>query len=132
MRIVPGYPPNIESIRAAFDLTGKKPVFAYGHLLYNPHDLPIEDHLMAHEEVHERQQVAYGGISTWWFRYISDAAFRLEQEIEAYREQYRFVKRTIKDRNAVARFLHSIASDLSGPMYGNITSYADAAKEISR
>ena len=107
-------------------------MFAYGHLLYTMFDGPIEDHLMAHEETHERQQVAYGGVEAWWNRYIKDPVFRLEQEIEAYREQYRFIKKTIKDRNAVARFLHSVAIDLAGPMYGNITSYAEASTAISK
>lgn len=132
MLIVSGYPPNIEAIRKAFSLEGKSPVFAYGHFLYNPNKLPIADHLMAHEETHERQQVKFGSVELWWEKYIADAQFRLEQEQEAYMEQYRFVKRKIKDRNAVARFLHAIAVELSGMMYGNIISYDDAKQAISR
>ena len=132
MRIVPGYPPNIDAIREVFDLSDKKPVFAYGHLLYNPHDLPLESHIMAHEEVHERQQVAYGGVETWWRRYLTDTAFRLAQEVEAYREQYRFVKGIIKDRNRVANFLHLIATDLSSPMYGGMTTYRKAHRLITQ
>lgn len=132
MKIVPGFPPNIEEIRRAFDIEGRQIVFAYGNFLYNPTGLIIPDHLMAHEETHERQQVALGSIDAWWRRYLHEPAFRLEQEIEAYREQYRYVKRNVKDRNAVARFLHAIAIDLAGPIYGNITSYAEASSAISK
>jgi hypothetical protein len=131
MNIVIGNPPNIEAIKAKFDLTGKDPVFAYGDTLYNPAGNRIEEHLMVHEETHERQQKEMG-VEAWWDKYLVDAEFRVLQELEAYGNQYRFVTQNFKDRNAVARFLHLIASDLSGAMYGNAIQYGEAIIKIKR
>jgi len=43
--------------------------------------------LIAHEEVHARQQRATGWFAWWWWRYLTDEAFRLDAELEAYRVQ---------------------------------------------
>ena len=129
MKIVLDYPPNYAVVASTFDLSRVTPVFMYGEILYNPAGIPLESHIIAHEEVHERQQRTIGP-KAWWDRYLTDSQFRIDQEIEAYREQYRFVKNIIKDRNKVARFLHAIATDLSGPMYGSAISYQDALNKI--
>jgi hypothetical protein len=48
--------------------------------------------LLEHELVHIRQQKSYpGGSRAWWDRYFEDEVFRLEQELEAYRHQYKYV-----------------------------------------
>lgn len=128
MKIIQAYPPNIEEIEKTFDLTGKKPVFAYGSVLFNPSGASIDEFLLAHEMTHAAQQK--NNPSTWWEKYLSDKAFRLSQEAEAYHAQYMALMRKAKDRNAIARYVHSIAVDFSSAMYGNIVSYTDARKII--
>lgn len=128
MTILTVYPPNIKEIEEVFDLVGKKPVFAYGKILFNPYEAFIDQFLMAHEVTHQAQQGS--DPAGWWKKYLSDKDFRLGQEIEAYRAQYAMIRAKGKDRNAVARYLHSIACDLSSKMYGSIISYGEAVKEI--
>ena len=111
-----------------FDLKGIKPVFTYGDTIYNPHNQPIDAGLEAHEIVHSIQQG--DDPEAWWVDYLRKPKFRFEQELKAYRVQYRLMKNHIPDRNALARFLHAIASDLSGPMYGNMCSLSEAIKLI--
>ncbi len=103
-------------------------VFTYGDTCHSKRPMP--EHLIIHESVHSRQQG--NDPEGWWRRYLDDGKFRLDQEIEAYRAQYLFYTQTIRDRNACARFLHSIALDLSGPMYGRIIGYREASNLISR
>jgi hypothetical protein len=87
-------------------------VVAYKDTIY--HSEPLPPDLIAHEAVHlARQQ----NPDEWWSRYLDDPKFRFGEELLAYREQYKFIKDTTKDRNEVARHLWRLASDLSGPTY---------------
>ena len=129
MEEIKDYPFNYNEIKAVFDLEGKSPVFTYGDKLYNPTGLTIPDHLLIHEAVHEKQQV---NPKEWWERYLIDKDFRLEQELEAYRAQYQFIKKNVKDRNIVARFLFTIAADLSSGMYKLNISQTEAMKLIKQ
>jgi hypothetical protein len=45
--------------------------------------------LVAHEQVHVTQMARVGTVMFWW-RYLSDPAFRLSAEVDAYREQARY------------------------------------------
>lgn len=127
MEIVFDFPPNIEELRKHFTLKDSI-VFTYGNKLYNPGHGNIDVHLMIHEQTHSRQQAKYLTPAEWWGKYIKDPQFRLSQELEAYRNQYRsFI--VGKDRNRTFLFLHGIAQDLSSGMYGNAISY-DKAKEL--
>lgn len=130
MEVVQGYPPNYEKIKAAFDIGDRKVVFTYGQTIYNPHRDIVSDHLRVHETVHMRQQLEMG-IEEWWDKYIEDAEFRWEQEVEAYAHQYNFMKKACSNR-VLKDFLFSIASDLSSPIYGNISSYQEAETAIRR
>lgn len=123
------YPPNYEQIKTVFDLAGKNPVFTYGSILYNPHDLPLPDHVIIHETVHKNQQQ---NPEDWWAEYLKNKDFRLSQEIEAYRAQYKFAKRFIKHRETLFKLLHLLSMDLSSAMYGNIIGYHEALAEIKK
>lgn len=101
-------------------------VFTYGDTCHCK-DGFIPDWLEAHEIVHSRQQT---NPEEWWNRYFEDVNFRLSQELEAYQEQYKWIKRHVKDRNSCARWLNKFASDLSSPMYGGIITYSEALKAI--
>lgn len=84
----------------------------------------LSNHFLAHEETHIRQQrnKLFGLI--WWTRYVFSKRFRLNQELEAYREQYKV--------SGDPTILHKIAQDLSGNLYGNIISYKEAIKQIKQ
>jgi hypothetical protein len=129
MKIVNAYPPNIDKIREVFTL---KPgiVFTYEGKLYNPDGGPtVSDDLLAHEETHVVQQKEIGGSDAWWSKYFVDIDFRLEQELEAYRNQYRYALEHY-NRPARRRLLKHISKDLSGVMYGNIISEEEAVNKI--
>ena len=127
MIIIHGLPPNFKKIKEEFDPSSNI-VFAYGDKLYVQDGRPIPPDLMIHEQVHQRQQKK--DPETWWDRYISDIPFRLSQEIEAYKEQMKWVKARVKDREAINRLRHHLASDLSSPIYNSIITYSEALKQI--
>lgn len=102
-------------------------VFTVGNMIYSKFDL-TED-LLEHELVHVKQQHDLG-IEIWWERFFADPAFRLEQEVEAYRTQYRWIERHHKDRNARHYYLNAFAGFLCGPMYGHLLDHKDAMNLI--
>lgn len=129
MEIVKELPPNIREIVKVFDLDGLQPVFAYGDKLYNPGGHDISDDLMVHEETHQKQQAKIG-VEQWWAMYLENPTFRLSQEVEAYREQYKFIKEKYV-RQVRRHMLQQMAKNLSSKLYGNIISKKDAEDLIS-
>lgn len=108
-------------------------VFTYGDTLYNPSKVPIDRDLLVHEETHGHQHQHDATVAKlWWERYIKDPQFRLEQEAEAYGKQYAYLCTVIKDRNKRYRALRSLASALSGPMYGSIVKHSEAEALIRK
>lgn len=129
MKIVVAYPPNIEEIDKVFNVKNTKGiVYTYGDILFNPDNGYIDVTLMVHEETHTSQQG--NDPKGWWDRYMTDVNFRLSQEIEAYKNQYKKFCELFIDKNIRFKFLRKIASDLSGPMYGNIINVNEAMKAI--
>lgn len=129
MKVVKSNPPNIKDIEARFDLTGKKPCFAYGDTIYNPHGIDMTDDLIEHEMTHcERQK---NDPKEWWKKYILDDDFRCLEELVAYARQYIYVCNNLqKDRNKRAVFLTQIAKEMSSPLYGNMITYQEALKAL--
>ncbi len=101
--------------------------FTYGDAVHSQYLLRPD--VEAHERVHIEQQCSYG-IIAWWDRYLCDDDFRLEQELEAYRAQWRFVQNSERDRNRQAIMLTQIAKDLASPMYGKLLPFKEALKAI--
>lgn len=103
-------------------------VITYGDTVYHSpkYTLPIEK--IIHEQTHIEQQTAMGA-KEWWDKYLEDIPFRLSQEVEAYKREAYFIRRTIKDREKVFRYIHRICLDLSSFIYGNIVTYSQA-KEL--
>lgn len=122
------YPPNIKDIENRFGSIGKNVVFTYGDIIYNPSGNFIDAYLISHEETHTKQQGS--DIEGWWKKYLNDDKFRLEQEAEAYHNQYEHFCRNKKDLLRQEEFLSFIAKDLSGDMYGNICNLEEAKKLI--
>lgn len=125
-----GKPPIWEEANKAFQLR-EGVVFTYGDTLYNPEAIQIPRDLMIHEETHAKQQEYNETVAKiWWMKYIEDPEFRLSQELEAYRAQYKYICSIIKDRNARDRNLRTIAKILASPMYGSIISESEALKKL--
>jgi hypothetical protein len=120
MGVVVGYPPNIASIRAHFDIDEANTVFTYGDTIYNPNNLRLEEHLLLHEEIHSHQQ-AKMGVERWWNTYLKDPEFRLQEELQAFGAQYALGKKTYSAKTA-KQMLWDFSLTLSGKQYGNLCS----------
>lgn len=134
-RIAYEEPPNIEAIRARFGgaLTPAT-IYAYGSTIYVPGGrakvgslhvpagVEIPHPLIVHEETHFDQQAAIGGPGAWWERYLADDAFRLEQEVEAYRAQLA----AVPGRPERRRLLAEVVKTLASPLYGRVVTKAQA------
>lgn len=123
------YPPNIEKIRSKLNVSRKGIYYCYGNVIYNPDNYPLPPYVIAHEEVHERQQG--DDPEGWWDKYLEDKEFRLEQEKEAHRVGYQVFKDLIKKKSAREQFLILKARDLSSRAYGNMVKYTKAKEIIS-
>lgn len=130
MKEVHDFPPIYDEASKLFDLRGRNVVFAYGDAIYNPAKVVMDDDLMVHESVHLMQQKAMGGPEKWWRRYLDDPAFRLAQEIPAYKVQYQYYCTRVKGREQRYQFLSRLAADLSSPMYKCPISYMAAIMAI--
>ena len=127
---VSAYPPNIREIQKVFHIEGRKGiVFTHGQVIYNPDMGHLDDPLMFHEATHSLQQDELG-VDAWWKKYLEDKDFRLSQELQAYHQQYKKYCKTQKDRNKIAQYLHRLAVDCSGEIYGNMITYTEALKQI--
>jgi aminoglycoside N3'-acetyltransferase len=88
----------------------------------------MTEDLLVHEKVHIKQQGKR--YRKWWDKYFNDKEFRLQEELEAYREQYKWVKENIKNRNQQSKYLLFFAESLSGKMYGNLIDKQEALRII--
>lgn len=111
------FPPNIEDIRAQFPLTGNE-IFAYDGVIYHPGTGHLTAPLIAHEQVHFRQQEAFGGASQWWDKYLEDAEFRYQEELEAHREELRIFVKLTRRRDAHWKYARQLGERLASPVYG--------------
>ena len=129
MKIIESLPPNFEAIVQVFpDVEEMKAIFCFGKTIFNPFGVNVTPDLIEHEQVHSRQQGA--SPDQWWYNYLTDPSFRLEQEIEAYGTQLAFAKRC-GVRGAMFDWLKGkLASSLSSKLYGNLISYQEAESRI--
>lgn len=130
MKIVKEYPPNYETICKAIPAVRKRKtiVFTYGDTIYVPSGVKLSADIIAHEEVHERQQLKMGK-DNWWKIYLENPHFRADQELEAYRRQALIIKETM-NRATRRKALKAIAGDFSGEMYGKIVTKEEALNLI--
>lgn len=123
-------PPNRSDIAARFGDLPDTVIFSYAPDVYIPSGTPLTPPLAAHESVHIEQQG--DDPDSWWDRYLRDDDFRLEQEVEAHRAEWRAAERTITDRNAAAREKIAIARRLASPLYGSLVTVPEALRLIAR
>lgn len=120
-------PPIFNKLHEAFGVEwGGNLCIAYADTIW--HTQPLDPSVIVHESVHLQRQ--NGQSDEWFEKYIKDPKFRFGEEILAYREQYKFIQATRRDRNEIARLLFKLAGDLSSPMYGSIVGKAEAMKII--
>lgn len=125
MKISNKKPPNYEQLAKFFDIENRKNVvFTYGDTVYAPGVDDISDDLKIHEATHQIQQG--DNPKEWWDKYIADPEFRLDQELEAYKNQFKWFKKRKPPKKVRTDFLDHIASDLSSSLYGNIIDYKTA------
>ena len=79
------------------------------------------------QDVFEQAEI---GVEHWWSRFIDDQYFRLNQEVEAYAVQYRFMCNIHKDRNKRSNILMHYAKILASPTYGSVVTTMSARKMI--
>lgn len=128
MKILNERPPVYDEICSVIGTPPETAIYAYGDTIYNPSGATIPEDVIAHEEIHELQQG--GDPVDWWKKYLADPEFRLDQELEAYRHQYKFIKNQGKDRERLNFYHIHFARTLSGPMYGNLLTFEDALTKI--
>ncbi len=132
MKQVVGFPPNIEEIRKAFRLHAGV-IFTWGDTIYNPSGDRLPSWLVAHEQIHQRQQG--DDPDAWWARYLVDPKWRFEQELAAHHVEYNVYcvsPVAVRNRNKKRAFLKALARRLSSPMYGSVASYQQCRMTIKR
>jgi len=104
---------------------GNDVVFTVGNNLHARCEVP--KYLMVHELVHQKQQSE--SPEKWWANY-TNPAFRYQQELEAYKAEYKYLRVHFKAESfEVAK---EWATHLSGEMYGKCVSYNKALLDITR
>lgn len=124
-----GWPPNIEKIRAVLPVSESN-IFAFGGKIYNPSGGELTSPLIEHEKVHFRQQGWFPRL--WWWRFLRDPVFRLQQELEAHRAEYREFCRWEGNKRIRFQYLQGLGARMAAPMYGGMITAPAAMKEISR
>lgn len=128
LRQIIGKPPCYDLIVERIGRPQLNAVFTYGDVIYCLSKVHIDPGLMAHEEVHAKQQQQQGP-EAWWEQFTKDRAFRLEQEVAAYRRQY-LVYRMGLSRKEHRELLRKLSKDLSGPLYGRLLTRSAAEARI--
>jgi len=123
------FPPNYEEICKHIPTVrarGAAVVFTYGRTIHSPMSDKLRDDLMAHEMVHVVRQ---SNPEEWWSQYLTDPVFRLKEELLAYKAQYKYA---LEHYGKAMRktILNSIATDLSGPLYGKLVTKREATRLI--
>lgn len=120
LEVVDARPPNFDAIVRVLPGAAEPGVmFAYDSKVYFPGGKgPLTRELDAHERVHiERQNRLEGGADKWWELYLTNVAFRYNEELLAHRAEYRtYCKRHINPVKR-AQFLRAVAKRLASPLY---------------
>lgn len=86
--------------------------------------------IIHHEEVHIRQQLAFpGGPAAWWREYIQNDRFRLQEELEAHKEEAAYIRKYVGNRKKQAEKLDYLAHSMSRN-YAGMISYAEAKEQL--
>ena len=128
IKIIREQPSNLLQIQMAGMNPRFDTLFPWSPVIYNPSGEPIPQDIMIHEVKHLAQQGK--DPKGWWGRYILDKNFRLSQELEANREQYKFICKLTKDREQRNKALVAMAKNVSGEVYNVDISFQEAYQRI--
>ena len=95
---------------------------------------PLAPDVEVHEQVHLEQQnnPKYISFEVWLARYFDEPEFRLEQEVEAYQAQVKFIRTSMNLTRNERRFkISNLAKTLASGMYGFVLTYQKALDLIS-
>jgi len=129
MKIVYAKPPVYDRIVKALGEPPAGAIYTYGDTIFVPSGKTPPGDLQEHERIHSDQQVLWS-VNGWWDKYLKDPAWRVEQELEAYKAQFEFVKSRTRDKAKRGWALENMARSMASPMYGSVIKYIDAWKEI--
>lgn len=130
MQVRNEYPPNYEQIRLKFKAFPNT-VYCFGETIYNPDGIEVPEDIIYHEWVHSEQQKVFGTPELWWAKYIVDAEFRTEQEVEAYAKQFQWIRKHTNS-NIAKLALEEMSVNLSSPMYKTGLTYQQAFTRIRK
>lgn len=128
IKIVNSYPPNFDLIKTMMPHANETHTYCYGDTIYVPDGHTVPPDIVFHESIHTKQQGK--DPDAWWHRFVTDPDFRLEQEIQAYGEQYKWVREHVMGARFQKWVLENMAKALSGHAYGDLISYAKAESAI--
>ncbi len=120
-------PPIYEELHKHFGVEWKNGIIiTYGDTAYCIRPINRPD-IIEHEKTHVKQQ-AETTPEEWYAKYIHNADFRLEMELEAYRAQIKWLKDNTQytTRDMRRHLIQTLAKDLSSYIYGNLVSYKHA------
>ena len=124
-------PPIWDELVERYHPSWERTAVAYGDTIHAKY-LPLPPDVEVHERIHLKQQgYTKEGAKEWWDKYINDTEFRLEQELEAYQGQYKFLQRTLKDKNQLNKKVLHLAHTLS-TLYGFKISKTEALEKIKQ
>lgn len=130
MKIINTPPPNWADIKKVFPMLkwNDEVIVTYYPNVYCK-NAKLSAFKIAHENVHIYQQEKMG-VEAWWQRYLGDKQFRLQQEVEAYREELFHIKThpELTTRDQRRRYINNIVELLASDMYGNLVTRKQAEK----
>lgn len=102
-------------------------IVANGDTIHCAYEIPPEK--IIHEVTHLKRQKEIGK-DLWWDLYLAKDSFRLEEEVLAYKSEYKFICESILDRNDRFQYLYQMAQALSSSQYGKLCTGDEAMKLI--
>ncbi len=121
-------PEIYKRLEVAFDVNWDEGlIIAYNPTIYCKFRVTPEK--IVHESVHIKRQDEIG-VDLWYDMYIANPSYRLEEEVLAYKAEYKFLKKYVKDRELLFRLKRDMAHNLSSPVYGNLVGLDEALKLI--
>lgn len=127
------YPPNIDKIDAILHSREREDViYTYGWAIYNPNRILVSEALIAHEYAHAVSQDKFeGGPEAWWDKYLSDADFRYQEELDGHAAEYFTICGPGEpDRERVGKVLYITAMRVSSKLYGHNKTLQQAIKDL--
>lgn len=91
---------------------------------------PLRQDLLVHEREHlAAQKKSFLFAHLWWMAYMAMPNFRFNEELGAYRAQWKWVDANVRGADR-SKLLTEMANNLAGPYYGGLTTFEDARQLI--